>query len=366
MVGHGVLQAQKLPVLHDQEILSQVKEVASYVYNESPDSAELLIKKMELRLPKHPVIPMMRAMNIAWQDQPIRTTSPTYPAHQAQLEKVIAYSEKLIEQDPDDLDGLFFKMSAHGLLAEYLAREGSYMKSVTQAKKTYNLITVTMEQTEQSPEFYFLAGLYNYFREKYPERHPVYSPFLWFFKSGNKALGLKQLDSAVYQSTIVRAEAHLYTAYIYLRYENNPHKALFYLKKLHYEYPRNTYFKAKYIEGLMAIGDYQTAMPLVKTLLGNPKAYFRMCGEVFTAIYQEKIQGSDEMAEKYYHKAIASGNTDPDRGEYYKSLAFVGMGRIMERQGKVNQAINYYKLAVEVDESDLVTKEAKERLERLD
>ncbi|MCV9388791.1 tetratricopeptide repeat protein [Reichenbachiella ulvae] len=356
---------QDRPVFGDEKVLAEIEGIAYYVYNAYPDSANLKIDEMEKRFPTHPVIPMMRAMNIAWQDQPIRTTSPSFPAHKAQLLRTINLAEAMLEKNPDDVEGLFFEMSAHGLLAEYFAREGSYMKSISEAKKTYDLITQTMQMTRESPEFYFLAGLYNYFREKYPERHPVYSPFMWFFKSGDKELGLHQLDSAVFQSKIVKAEAHLYTAYIYLRYENMPDSAEYYIKKLNKEYPRNSYFKAKYIESLVLKNNYDKAMPMVKTFLRDPQPYYRMCGEVYTGLYQEKVKGSDIEAERYYAKAIMTGDKEPDRGEYYRSLAYLGMGRIMERREQFSVAIKYYEMAADIDENDLVTEEAEERLDRI-
>lgn len=362
----ATVQGQDRPVFGNERVLDEIEEIAYYVYNAYPDSANIRIDQMEKRFPSHPVIPMMRAMNIAWQDQPIRTTSPSFPRHKAELMKTIALAEAILERDPNDIEGLFFEMSAHGLLAEYLAREGSYMKSVSEAKKTYDLITQTMEMTKESPEFYFLAGLYNYFREKYPERHPGYSPFLWFFKSGDIELGLQQLDSAVAMSKIVKAEAHLYTAYIYLRYENMPDSAEYYIKKLNKEYPRNSYFKAKYIESLVLKEEYDQAMPMVKTFLRDPQPYYRMCGEVYTGLYQEKVKGSDEEAERYYLKAIATGEKEPDRGEYYRSLAYIGMGRIMERRQQYSQAVKYYRMAADIDENDWVTEEAEERLDRID
>ncbi|UXP32955.1 hypothetical protein N6H18_03170 [Reichenbachiella agarivorans] len=358
--------AQKLPVFDSPKTLAAIEKVAYYVYNEYPDSANMAIDKMALKLPNHPVIHMMRAMNIAWQDQPIRTTSPSFPAHQRELEKVIELAVKIRKEDPDNLEGLFFEMSAHGLLAEYYAREGSYVKAVTEAKKTYDFITETMEKTDESPEFYFLAGLYNYFREKYPERHPAYSPLLWFFKSGNKKLGLQQLDSAVNQSKIVKAEAHLYTAYIYLRYETDYKKAEYYIQKISKEYPRNSYFKTKHVESLVMRGEYKTALPMIEAFLSYEKPYYRTCGEVYMGSYQEHVLKSDTKAAYYYTKALATGDQDPTRGEYYRSLAYLGLGRVTERKGEIKQAIEYYQQAIDLDESDLVTKEAKERLNKID
>lgn len=309
---------------------------------------------------------MMRAMNYAWQDQPIRTTLPIFQKHLKELDKVVVASQKLLEKNPDDLEGLFFEMSVHGLKAEYYAREGSYIKAVGQAQKTYSMLKFTMEQTSKSPEFYFLAGLYNYFREKYPERHSVYKPFLWFYRSGDMERGLIQLDSAVNYSKIVKVEAGLYLSYIYLRYELKPEIALNYLKKLHKEYPSNSYFKTKYIECLVLETYFEEALPLIQEMIDHEKPYYQLCGLTYQALYFEKVLNSASQAEKYYNMAIQTGEKNPDRGEYYKSLTYLGMGRLLVAKGEFVAASKYLNQAIELDESPKVTAEAKLRLENIE
>ncbi|MGL1886679.1 MAG: hypothetical protein OCD76_09205 [Reichenbachiella sp.] len=360
------LSAKQYPVFGNEEILSSIDEVAYYVYNEYYDSAELFIDQIEVKLPQHPLVPMLRAMNIAWLDQPFRTTSVLFASHENQLNLVIEYSLVLLEKDEEDLEGLFFQMSAYGLLAEYYAGEGAYMKALSLAKKTYYLIKETMDRADESADIYFLSGLYNYFRERYPERHPVYGPFLWFFMSGDKALGLEQLDLAVSESRIVKAEAHLYTAYVYLRYEDNPEKALYYIEKIHKEYPRNSYFKAKYVESLVLTGEFEMAMPIVQQLEKHKNPYYQLCALTYYGIYNEKVKRDDVAAQKFYKVGLAKGNECLDRGDYYRSLMYLGLGRIAEREKMEVQAIAYYEQAVELDEHDPVTAEAAAGIDRLD
>ena len=358
--------AQDLPLFGNEELLEMVDRGGDLVYHGKHDSALVVIDSIEAVLPNHPIAPMMRAMNIAWKDQPMRISRPLFPDHLRELEKTLAMSEKILEKNENDLEAQFFKMTVHGLMAEYLATEGSYLKAMTQAQKTYNLIKLTMEEVDQSPEFYFLAGLYNYFREMYPERHPIYKPLMWFFKSGDVQRGLIQLDSAVYYSKIVKVEASLYLSYIYLRYENMPDTAEVYLRHVHDQYPSNSYFQAKLIECLVLQEKYEAALPLVQNMIDHETPYYQLCGLTYQAIYFEKVLQSGSQAEKYYEKAIAIGEEITDRGEYYRGLAYLGLGRILQGKKEYELAKNFLEKALELDESPQINAEAKMRLENIE
>ncbi len=337
-----------------------------FIYNQEFQKAEFVIDSLEQQLPGHPIAPMMKAMSLAWRDQPIRTSSPVYVEHEKYLMETIAKSEKISNKDPNNLEAMFFEMSAHGLLAEYYAQEGSSFKAMSQAKQTYNLIKKTMEHTAESPELLFLSGLYNYFREKYPERHPIYKSVVWVFKSGDVQRGLVQLDSAVHHSKIVKIEAGLYLAYIWLRYENRADKARYYLERLYNMYPANDYFKAKYLECLMRQKDYKSAMPLITQLQAHEKPYFKMCGEIFRGVYAEKVEKSLDAAERFYKRGLKTGEESPDRGEYYRSVAYLGLGRISEANNNMELAAVYYEKTIDMDETDWLTEEGETRLDQID
>lgn len=355
-----------MPVFGDDSLMAFIEEGGDYIYNLQYDSAELYINEVKRRLPGHPIGYMMEAVNIAWLEQPIRTTSPNFPKHKEALMKCLAAAEKLREADPYDKEGVFFEMSVHGLLSEYYAREGSYMKAMGEARKTYSLIKKTMEWTAVSTEFYFLAGLYNYFREKYPEQHSIYKTFMWIFKSGDMEKGLVQLDSAVHYSKIVKIEAHLYLTYIYLRYENNPGKAIYYVERLRKRYPKNNYFKAKYLECEVLLNGFDDALPVIYDLMENEDPYYRMCALTYHGLYYESVSKSDFDAKTKYEAAIAAGQLCPEKGEFYRSMAFLGLGKIVEKEGNLSLATYYYNTALDIDENDQVSKEAQERLDALD
>ena len=133
------LAAQNTPLFSNTSLLEMVDRGGDFIYNQEFQKAEFVIDSLEQKLPEHPIVPMMKAMSLAWRDQPIRTSSPVYPEHEKYLMETIAKSERISAKDPNNLEAMFFEMSAHGLLAEYYAQEGSSFKAMGQAKQTYNL-----------------------------------------------------------------------------------------------------------------------------------------------------------------------------------------------------------------------------------
>jgi len=357
--------AQKLALFDYPERMSIVEKAGYYIYNNEYEKADSAISYVEKVLPEHPIVYMMRALNIAWKEMPIRTTSSVFPAHYEALQKVIVAAEKLQEKSENHQEGVFFEMSARGLLTEYYAREGNYLKALGEARRMYGLARTGFDFVDDNSEFLFSTGLYNYFREKYPERHPIYKPFMWIFKSGDIDKGLIQLDQATKIGKLIKIEAHLYLAYIYLRYENKPYKARQYLENLVNEYPNNSYFKSKLVECMVSQNDFENAYPLIKELHSKKDQYYVLCGEVYFGVYQEKYKINNIHAEAHYKKALEMGKQYDNKGLYYKSLCLLGMGRITEERGRKSEAEVYYKEAIAIDDNDQVTKEAKRRLKEL-
>ncbi|MEQ9100060.1 MAG: hypothetical protein RIF36_15545 [Imperialibacter sp.] len=356
---HTATSQERLPLFSSKSKIKLVQLCVDHIYNMEFDEARVLYKEIKIALPGHPAIDMLDAFFISWQEMPFNVHSPGYKNHIAKLQAVIEKSQKILKEDADNEEGIFFEMSARGLLAEYYADEGSYMKAISEAKQTYDFIKKGFELTDKNPEFLFTVGLYNYFRETYPERHPIYKPFLWFFKSGDKQLGLKQLDQACRQGVLTKVEANLYTSYIYLRYENNPETALKYLRRLNKDYPKNAFFQTKLAEALVMNERYKEVVPLADELLGNSDAYYRMSANLFLGIMEEKKAQNLSDATYYYQKALSESATFEFKGEYYKSLAYLGLGRIFRSQGNSDLADGQFNLAIEWATTEEVEKEAK-------
>lgn len=341
-----------------------VKKGTDHIYNASPDSAEYYIKKAEAFIPDHPVIPLMRAMTMLWANIPT-ISEELFLKMEVQLDSAI-YLAKAQDPGLDEPEMIFFAMAAYGLLAEYYADQDHTMKAVGEANRAYGLMKKGFEIVDERPEFLLTTGLYNYFREKYPERHPIYKPLLWFFRSGNKELGLEQLEKACTESFLTRVEAHVYLSYIYLRYEFDPKLAQQYLSELCELYPKNYYAKAKYLESLANPNDFKDVpIEMIYSLITHENAYYKLAGYVFLGYFEEKIIKNQEKAEYAYRLGLKYGSEIPDHGEFFKSFGYLGLGRVLLEKNESEGVKELLNLSLKYAETEQVESEAKQLLSKL-
>ncbi|MEL7146277.1 MAG: tetratricopeptide repeat protein [Bacteroidota bacterium] len=342
---------------------SLIEEAAKYVYRVDSARSAKAIADVEALFPDHPVVPLMEAVFILWSEIPMHTTDTVFLIFENKLKEVIAKSQSM----PDSLraEKIFFEMSARGFLAEHYADEGAYLKALGEARRTYGFMKEGFKLVPDAPEFLLTSGLYNYFRVAYPEKHPVYKSLVWLFRSGDKEKGIRQLERAVNETIISRVEAHLYLSYIYLRYEREPEKSTYYLNKLFTAYPENSYFRAKYIESLIEMGEYDQVPVLSDTLLLNERNYYKMSGEVFMGLYHEKVLDERSVAIDFYSNAVGRVEKLRGHGSHYISWAYLGLGRCLLGD-EPERATEYLKQAKDFAETKWVKEEAVQLLNKID
>ncbi len=334
-----------------------VKEGSEFLYATDSDSTNHYIQLVEKQIPNHPVVPMMEGMLILWENIPI-LSNENFERFKAKMGQVIELSNRMDREHPESV---FFEMSARGILAEYYADRGMYMAAIGEATQAYGLLRRGFDLVEELHEFGFLLGIYNYFRVAYPEKHPIVKPFIWFFREGDKTIGLDQIKYASEFSIISSVEANIYLGYIYLRYEEVPEKAQTYVRELTKRYPKNLYILTKYLESLNVPGFHaKIALEDINKLMSSDKTYYKLVGNVFNGIYQEQVLKNEEDAFRYYTQAIGIGEVFENFGEHYRSLAYLGAGRIALRQGHEASATVFLEKAIILAETDEVSESAKE------
>ena len=351
-------------VFEEGLVRQMARSGANHIYNLNMDSAILYIMKIDKEVPGHPVVPLMKAMTLLWANIPT-ISQETFAMIEGQLDSVIRLSN---EKDPelDDPEIMFFAMSAYGLLAEHYADRGYAIKAVGEAKRAYRLLRHGFDLTDDYPEYLLSIGLYNYFREKYPEKHPIYKPLLWFFKNGNKELGIMQLERAATEAILTKAEANVYLSYIYLRYEHQPKKAQEYLQKLCDTYPNNYYVKAKYLESIANPKDFQNApLSMINSLINHENLYYKLAGYIFLGYYEEKVVFNRLDAEKAYRIGLSFSDQLPDHGDFFKGFGYLGLGRLLIQKQELNEAEVVLNMALKYAETEMIESEAKGLLSKI-
>ena len=162
---------------------------------------------------------------------------------------------------------LLANLCARGLLLLYFTENDLSFEVFPIASSTYQNIRRSFDFTTSYIDLNFFTGIYNYYREAYPEAHPVYKTLAFLFPKGNKQKGLADLEKVAKSSIVMKAESYSFLTDIYLSFENDYQKAAFYSKNLHSLYPENPEYHGQYIKNLLLIKDYEEAE---KELLTSP------------------------------------------------------------------------------------------------
>ena len=357
------LEAQ-VTIYENPKHIHKLKEVVYYIYNTEFAPATLLIDSLQEAWPSHPAPDFLRALLMYWDEELISSESENFETFVELLHISVKKAEDFWE-NTEKTEALLFEISARGLLAERFANEGKYFKSIQQAKFVYNLVLEADKLKDTNIDLYFVVGLYNYFREKYPEIYPVYKPFMFFFKSGDKVLGLQQIHLAATQGLLSKPEANTYLAYIYLRYEHLAKQSLKYLVTLHKTYPRNLFYTSKLAEAYQQSNTFAASDSLIVPLLQSSRPYYLLAGHYLQGNLEENYLKNLSKARYHYEKAVLWGQKFQYKGSAFRAQAHIGLGRIAEASAQKDQARDHYKEAIRSTEHSFIKDQAKHRLKAL-
>ncbi|TLU99018.1 tetratricopeptide repeat protein [Dyadobacter luticola] len=350
--------SSKAQLLNDPASLKNVQNTLDKIYNYEFDEAEQIMGQVEKKYPNHPVSYILESFILYWKYLPIKDNPAKSKEYIQKLDLCLEAINKKFGKNSLDPEAVFYTMVARGYMAMIYNYRGEMLNAAGEGKKAYNAFVEGLKLINKNPEFYFTSGMYNYYVEVYPEEHPIVKPLLVFFKSGDKALGLKQIDNATKVGTITKAEACYYISHIYLKYEMKPEKAVFYMDKLVDLYPKNPIYLMKSTEALVLSGKYEPAEKGIVGLKKITTGFYPIATHTFQGIVEEKSGKNDAAAQKEYLLALKIPHDDQYTKEYH-ALAYAGLARIAARAGNKNKAKDYYKKCLDKAEYRSVIKEAK-------
>ncbi|SDM79518.1 tetratricopeptide repeat protein [Siphonobacter aquaeclarae] len=345
-------------ILHDKDTQHLVLEALRNLYNFEFREAEPFQQKIRARYPDHPVNPLLQAIQLYWQYLPLVENQAMAGKYEAYLRQSLQQAEKMRSADKHDTEATFFLLASHSYLAMLESDRGDFMKALGEAKRTYTYMRKGFKLMDQNPEFFFSTGLYNYYREQYPEDHGIVKPFMFFFQGGNKTLGLKQMDTAFEKSLFSRTEAAYYLVHVFLKHENSPARALHYSQPIYREFPENLLYLTRHAEALTLAGHYQEAEPLAQQLTQKKGYVFRSAGETFLGLILEKGKKNDAAAAAHYQRVIKEKINEQYTQDYH-AMAYAGLARIADRAGQTKQAREYYAKAGKLGEYRSTLQEVK-------
>lgn len=350
-------------ILEDKGSIEKIQQAVDSIYNLNFDAADVIIADLEKKLGDYPGIFLLKSFYVNWKYRPIKKDQDSFNLFESYLKKGIEKSKEMLIKDKNDVEANFYLMACHAFLAELYVDNDLNFKALGEAQSAYKYIKIGFDQVEDNSEFYFSSGIYNYYREKYPEENPFYKSFIWFFRSGDKEEGLEMLKKGARQAVFTKAECLTYLFHINLRYEDKPINAIYYARVLKDKYPNNLHYLSNFIENSIRLETYDELYPYINRLLESENKYYQYIGNIFYGIYLEKKDKDLTSAIEQLKLADKLGANDEIRVPHYDSILFLELGRIHKKLGNDEEANNFFKKSIKSAEYIAYRKDAEEELE---
>lgn len=343
--------AQFVELKKNPDLKTQVQAAITKLYAWEFKAADSLITILSPKLGDHPVVPFLSALKVYWKGAPINFSGESFEQYWKFVQQADAKADSLWEHHEDDPELAYFRLIFKLIKAQYYDKSGETMAAVSATRQAYSLIKFGFEAVEDFPEFIFTNGLYNFYREAYPERFPMYKPFAWFFQSGDRELGLQQLEETAEKSVFSGIEASRFLAFIYRVYENKPKKAVYFARLVYERFPNNHLLLKEYIEALVLNGFYEEGYRYIELLESeSTDPYFKMAVLTFKGMLAEFDKKNISLAFDYYREAEMMLRDQQPKGRFLKTYIFSGLSSYYKATGeKKSKARHYHKLAKKYD-----------------
>lgn len=354
----------------------EINQALTDLYNFKFEKAEQQFRWFKQKYNWHPLPYFLLGLSEWWKIMPNTKNTRYDERFLAYMDSTIRVAENLYKKYPEyKIEAAFFLAAAHGFKGRLFSDEErkNWTKAVVEGKAALNYMEVCREKDYMSPELLFGDALYNYFSVWVPENYSSLKPILWFFRKGDKQLGLKQLKEVSYNAFYTRTEAMVWLMRILNSYENDQVRAFQISEYLYQTYPDNPYFHRYYARMLYARGIHQEMERQSKSILmridSGDVGYEATSGRYaafFLGQLYENQRRLDE-AKKYYELAVRySVEVGATESGYYL-YSLISLGEINEKQGNKAEAKRYFKeVKKKSGRKDEAYKDAKKRLKKLE
>ena len=344
-LGTNTTNAQ---LFQDSTTMNLIKKNIDCIYNMEFTNANEIFLKIRKSYPGHPVMFLLKGLHTYWKNYPLLNTNPAHIQFEEDLRQCIRLSEK--NRIPAyEAEYLLNNLCARGMLLEYYNDNKLTLDVIPLATGTYSNLRKSFALTNSSVDLKYYTGVYNYYREAYPNVFPVYKPLALLFPSGNIHTGLKDLQDAAISGIVLRAESYYLLACIYLSFENKYQKAIGYCKSLNTLYPDNVLYLSMYIKNLLLLKHYDEAEKLiVRSQKETENKFFRAQLFIFNGILQEKKYHDLNQAQYSYHTGVSRIILFGSYGNECAAFGYFGLSRISELKGEKNNSTKFREKAMKL------------------
>lgn len=341
----------------DHKFDSLITAGVHQIYNIKFDAAESTFTFVKKLYPKHPAGYFFYAM-IDWWRIVLDLNNEEYDDEFIdKLNYVIEFCDKLLEDDPENVDAIFFKGGALGFRGRLYAVRENFFNAALDGKDALPLVYRAYELDPENTDVQLGFGIYNYYAEVIPREYPFVKPFMIFFPGGDRIKGLQQLKFVAENGKYAKIESIYFLVMLYYRYEKDYLQALEYVNILRRDFPDNPAFHRYQGRIFVKQGDWERSAEIFqkvydKCISGFPGYNERTLREASYYVGNwYKIDGQLDSAKKYLGIcASLSRELDKDKQTGFLANSLLYLGMIYDQQGYRNLAIEKYNEVLEVEE----------------
>ncbi|MFA6570080.1 MAG: tetratricopeptide repeat protein [Bacteroidota bacterium] len=331
---------------------SLIREGSNYIYNVQFDKAAQSFKKVIEKYPDNPAGYFLDAMIEWWKITLYRESESIDKSFLAKIDKVLTVCDKKLEKNPFDINALFFKGGALGYRGRFYSIRQKWIPAVRDGKAGFDLLVKCWELAPNNHDIMLGTGIYNYFAEVLPQKYPGLKPISSFMPSGDKKIGILQLEAAGRYARYSSTEAKVILLQIFYQFEEDFTKSLAVAEDLYKIYPNNPYFHRYLGRSYVAMGmrDKWEAVwrEILNRCISKQLGYDRITSrEALYYVGTGLMYRNDlENALKYLYKCDEASRYIDKEPSGFMVRTNLYIGQIFDKQGKRKYAIQQYEKIV--------------------
>lgn len=354
----------------------EISEALNDLYNFKFEKAEQQFRWFKQKYSWHPLPYFLLGLSEWWKIMPNTKSTQYDDRFLAYMDSTIRVAENLYKKTPEyKVEAAFFLAAAHGFKGRLYSDEErkNWTKAAVEGRSALNYMEVCREKEHLSPELLFGDALYNYFSVWVPENYKSLKPLMWFFRKGDKQLGLQQLKEVSYNAFYTRTEAMVWLMRILNSYENDQPRAYQISEYLYQTYPDNPYFHRYYARMLYARGfhlEMEKQSKLILARIDSAHVGYEGTSGRYAAFFLGQLYENQRRlddAKKYYELAVKFAEQVGATESGYYLFSLIALGEINQKQGNKAEAMRYFKeVKKKSGRKDEAYKDAKKRLKNME
>lgn len=340
--------AQVPELINDSEFRLTAKTAVDSIYNFNAAAADRILEPWKEDYPDHPIWTLFEGMKFWWEI----LSDLENTAHDEQfyhmMKKADYESSQLLRSNSSHADGLIIKAISNGYLARQHANREEWIRSLNYGRKAMNAHEYLLELQPDLDDLKLAEGLKLYYLDYLPEAYPVVKTVSWTLPNGDREKGLEYLSEASEEAVFARAEATYFLGNINHNYEKNYKVATESFEQLYDKYPNNNYYLRLLVKNYYRMNSYRKALRVIDTALDRWERHSLPHKEVL----QEDLNtwkgrilertGQKNQALESYRRALELGRgSDRTRNRSRHVLSAYSAGKLLYQQGNHREAKTY-------------------------